>query len=192
MPATLPRFISGDIKVNVMKNEESRFWEKVAIRGPEHCWNWTRSAYPYGYGAAWFGGKQRRAHRVAYRLQNGEIHKGAVIRHTCDNPSCCNPAHLLLGTHKDNTQDAVKRGRMASGSRHGRSKLTEEQIAEIRRRYTAYCPVNGRNALAIEFRVHRQHIMKIVMGTRWSSTTLCPNPKHHHPLPRTASWPSMN
>jgi len=56
-----------------------------------------------------------------------------MVRHTCDNPPCCNPAHLLTGTAKDNARDAVERGRYATGLRHPRGKLSDDDVHEIRR-----------------------------------------------------------
>jgi hypothetical protein len=71
------------------------------------------------------------AHRLSYILCNGEIKDNKIIRHTCDNPSCVNPEHLLSGTHKDNVMDRVERGRSAIGERHGRSKLKRTEVRDI-------------------------------------------------------------
>ena len=79
-----------------------------------------------------------RHHRVAYAIANGlsmEDIEGVVIRHTCDNPPCINPEHLLAGTHADNTDDMMQRGRQkpARGEGNGMHKLTDEQVLEIHR-----------------------------------------------------------
>ncbi len=76
----------------------------------------------------------RGLHRVIWMLHNGSIPKGMEIRHTCDNPPCVNPNHLLIGTPKDNTQDSINKNRRAiqKGESHGRSKLTDNQIIQIR------------------------------------------------------------
>ena len=73
-----------------------------------------------------------RLHRHIYRMCHGPIEKDAVVRHTCDNPLCINPAHLKEGTHQDNVQDRVDRDRSARGERNGRAKLTEANVRDIR------------------------------------------------------------
>ncbi|MDE2105826.1 MAG: HNH endonuclease [Patescibacteria group bacterium] len=78
------------------------------------------------------GGKSMLAPRVAYAIFYGEIGDGLVVRHTCDNPACCNPLHLMTGTHADNVRDRVTRDRSAKGVKNGRAKLTENQVREIR------------------------------------------------------------
>lgn len=93
-------------------------------------------------------------HRLAYCTANQctlESIKGLLVRHTCDTPSCINPQHLLLGSHKDNTADMLARGRGPSGEKGGLAKLTWEQAATIRARYVPRHPLNGCRALAKEF-----------------------------------------
>lgn len=83
------------------------------------------------------------AHRLSYELHKGPIPAGLIIRHTCDNPSCVNPDHLLAGTHKDNAQDCMARGRRALvHAPHTRlRKVTDDQVREIRQ--------DTRNALVV-------------------------------------------
>lgn len=112
-----------------------RFWAKVDTSGD--CWIWKAGVSKYGYGAV---GKRRwssTAHRVAYEIANGEIPKGMLVRHKCDNPPCVNPAHLELGTHADNTHDMVVRGRTNNqrGEKAHGAKLTNAQAQEMRARY---------------------------------------------------------
>lgn len=93
-----------------------RFWRKVAIGEPDECWLWTAGTDGDGYGKIWVQALNRStgAHRVSWFLSRREWPApGEVIRHTCDNPPCVNPAHLLTGTHKDNYNDCVDRGRIA-------------------------------------------------------------------------------
>lgn len=71
-------------------------------------------------------------HRAVYEDNFGPIPEGMVIRHSCDNTSCINPEHLILGTHQDNVNDRVQRNRSALGSNNGRSVLTEEDVISIR------------------------------------------------------------
>jgi hypothetical protein len=102
-----------------------RFWSKVATAGPDDCWPWTAATTPKGYGRWTYreGGKNchTTAHRKAWELANGPIPAGFQVLHRCDNPPCCNPAHLWLGTHRDNMADKVAKGRQ---SRLGRPMLT--------------------------------------------------------------------
>lgn len=96
-----------------------RFWKKVRRAGPDECWPWTAATSGYGHGRFKIGGKLYSAHRVAYVLAGGEIpesrmhrsYHGAVVRHTCDNPACCNPSHLETGEQIDNVRDMMERGR---------------------------------------------------------------------------------
>lgn len=72
-------------------------------------------------------------HRYVYETYNGKIDEGLVVRHKCDNPSCINPDHLELGTHQDNMDDMVKRGRSTKGEKSASCKLSDEQVEEIKR-----------------------------------------------------------
>jgi hypothetical protein len=87
---------------------------------------------------------------------------GLIVRHICDDPLCCEPNHLELGTHADNVQDRVQRNRSASGTRNGRSKLTIEGVQVIRRR--SHEPVG---VLAREFGVDPRTIRAILAGETW-------------------------
>ncbi len=77
----------------------------------DDCMEWTGALYKSGYAQFWHEGKKQRGHRVVYRLKNGPIAEGLVIRHSCDNRKCINPKHLLIGTQKENMQDAKERRR---------------------------------------------------------------------------------
>lgn len=92
---------------------ERRFWAKVDRRGPDECWPWIAKAVisDLKYGAINVSGIVTGSHRVAYALANGSITDGLHVRHSCDNPPCCNPAHLIEGTPADNVKDMMDRGR---------------------------------------------------------------------------------
>ena len=100
-------------------NTTEVLWSKVDRRGPDECWPWLAFRNGQGYGRTWINGKGYFAHRVIFELANpGQIDRSAPNRdgntfvlHTCDNSSCCNPAHLYLGSHADNMRDKVMRGR---------------------------------------------------------------------------------
>jgi hypothetical protein len=85
----------------------------VAIGAPDECWNWTGAKLKSGgYGAFRLDGLTLRAPRVAWALTHGGESPGQLfVCHRCDNPPCCNPRHLFLGTAKDNTDDKDRKGR---------------------------------------------------------------------------------
>lgn len=89
----------------------ARFWEKVAIRGADDCWEWEASRNPWGYGQFRIGSKIFTTSRVAFALVKQREPGDLLVCHSCDNPSCCNPAHLWLGTDADNNRDRSEKGR---------------------------------------------------------------------------------
>ena len=96
----------------------SRFWSKVnRTDNPNDCWEWNASRVSGGYGQAIRFGKSSVAHRVAWELTQGPIPEGIFVCHRCDNRLCCNPAHLFLGTARDNNRDKMDKGRARGGSR---------------------------------------------------------------------------
>jgi hypothetical protein len=116
---------------------EDRFWRQV--RKTNNCWFWTGSPNGKGYGSINLGGRNKNtvfAHRFSYEIHKGPIPEGLVVMHSCDNPACVNPDHLSVGTHKDNTQDMVRKGRARGGSLKGEANckalLTEEKVRYIR------------------------------------------------------------
>lgn len=81
-----------------------------------------------------------------------------VVRHACDNPPCCNPLHLLGGTHADNVADKIRRGRGADGSRNGQAKLTEDEVIAIREsRASGESPTD----IAVRFGISRKYVWEI-------------------------------
>lgn len=130
------------------------------------CWPWTGTTRK-GYGVVSIqNSKNRDAHIVAWELHHGvPVPAGMVVRHSCDNPPCVNPAHLLLGTHADNSNDKVERGRQAKGSRHGIAKLAEVDIPIIRQMY--HDGVYQR-VIAERFGVTQGAIHQVLAGKTWS------------------------
>lgn len=103
-----------DITLDEVFPYELRFWSRVRIGGPDECWPYgyvDSDAVRTGYGQFSICGCDRPAHCVAYVLCKGDVLCNHIVRHTCDNPPCCNPSHLILGSQHDNMQDMVARGR---------------------------------------------------------------------------------
>ena len=88
-----------------------RFHEKYVPVTETGCWIWTRSKCR-GYGRISYNGTGKMAHRISWEIHCGPIPEGMLVLHKCDVPACVNPEHLFLGTYKDNTQDAIKKGRL--------------------------------------------------------------------------------
>ena len=98
---------------------ENRLTEKIDRRGPDDCWPWrAAAANDMGHGQIKYQGRPAAAHRIVFLLAYG--HLPPVVRHKCDNPPCCNPAHLEGGTASDNHRDMVERGRIPRGDQHWR------------------------------------------------------------------------
>lgn len=132
----------------------------------DECWPWTGSLNK-GYGViAVAGSKVRIAHDVAWESHHGRaLPKGMVVRHSCDNPPCVNPAHLLLGTHGDNSQDKVDRNRQAKGSGHGIAKLTEVDIPVIRALHNSGA---SQKFIAAQFGVTQGTVSHVIRGATWA------------------------
>lgn len=119
-------------------NTTADFWDRVDCSGGDDaCWPWLGTRRN-GYGRVRRAGRVCAAHRVAWALTNGPIPEGRDICHTCDNPPCCNPAHLRAWETRDNIRDCIKKGRHVApaGEAAGGARLTAEQVRLIRLRYT--------------------------------------------------------
>ena len=111
-----------------------RFWAKVDRGNPDDCWEWNAHRVRGGYGRIWAAGRHWMAHRLSWSIHNGPIPDGLMIRHTCDNPPCVNPGHLLVGTRADNGRDVRLRGRKR-GMAHNLAILTDKDVLFIRRAF---------------------------------------------------------
>lgn len=168
------------------------FWSKVATSADDNaCWEWQHTRAKGGYGVFVFRGRQYRAHRIALMLTRGSIADGLWALHGCDNPPCCNPAHLYPGDNLANVADRVQRGRGACGtkvyprrrlrgaehpmyqhpelavrgSQHPNAKLSESGVAELRALYHAGERTLGE--IAAQFSISPKSIRAIVRGRTW-------------------------
>lgn len=136
-------FIRGHAPKHLPCNLESRFFPFIVKHsGHNGCWVWTGEKTAHGYGSLRLGGSKRvSAHRTSYKYFYGEIPTGLYVCHSCDNPACVNPAHLWLGTPKENAMDMSRKGRQAfqinpkraaRGERASKAKLTEPDVIAIK------------------------------------------------------------
>lgn len=144
----LPRFqanaahAGGDISKGAAMNQlefyrlKRLFW-KSAVK-QDGCWSWIGAANKAGYGfiCTSFDGKASKrilAHRLSWRIHKGIFDESLRVLHRCDNPQCCNPDHLFLGTQADNVADMDSKGRRGdvSGENHPKAIITEQQAMEI-------------------------------------------------------------
>jgi len=142
-----------------------RLWAKVdRSGGPEACWPWTGATTHFGHGNIRHGSATLITSRVVWELTHGPIPEDQYVLHSCDNPPCCNPAHLFLGTKKDNSEDMVQKDRSMAGEAHPQVKLTDADVAFIREAYRARS-MSGRE-MARRFGVTEGTISLIARGKR--------------------------
>jgi hypothetical protein len=168
-----PKSMTSDERINTMK-QINRYLDTSQFP-TDKCVEWqgalsSKNRPSGGYGSLKIGKKKVRASRIIHAFFISPIPEGMHVLHSCDNPRCCNPAHLHLGTPQDNTQEAVKRGRMAKGQYNGRSKLTNENAVYIREVITDIEKGKaGRiaNALAILYDVSLRTIYNVASRTTY-------------------------
>lgn len=147
--------------------KESKIWALVEVGLPDSCWRWLGRLKREGNSLRSYYCKTAAARiifEISYKKIPGKMH----VCHRCDNPSCVNPTHLFLGTHRDNMEDMKKKGRTRlisqSGTSNPRSKLTESQVIEIRNRWR-----NGETLilLAKEFGISKSNAFYVANRIYW-------------------------
>ena len=131
-----------------------RFWSKVNKNGMKvldtPCWEYTGYRSTQGYGRIRIDKQEKLTHRLSWEIHNSLIPEGQQVLHKCDNPPCCNPEHLFLGTQIDNLRDAREKGRMNTNT-----KVRKEVVIELFKRYSSYSRV------AKELGISRQRVYQI-------------------------------
>ena len=160
---TLTRDEKGRFAPRIRAAEE--FWSRV--HETDGCWPWTGATdKTTGYGRLSWEGRYWSAHRLAVTLSQGPIPPGRFVLHACDNPVCCNPVHLSVGTNADNVRDAARKNRMHPGEHHGRARLSDAEVVSIRARLQA-----GESGVSIAtvYGVHPNTIYSIKSGQNWTT-----------------------
>lgn len=152
----------------IVQDPKDRF-EKFIDKTEERCWNWKGGIDHDGYGVFWVKGKSLHASKWAWIFEKGNVPKGMYVLHNCDNPSCVRTSHLRLGTAKENSAERDRKGRQCVGTKHPGSKLTEEQVRQIRKQYLP--KQITAQSLADEFHVSKKLILNIVRGLTWKHVT---------------------
>lgn len=157
-------------KQGVQKSLPEHFWKRVDRKAPDECWEWLRYKDQNGRGVTVWNGRTQGVCRIAWQITYGAIPEGLWVCHKCDNRSCVNPAHLYLGTPRQNNKDTYARGRKQAarcfGEHNGQSKLTAPQVREIRKRYN----LGGvtYKDLAREFGVHHTTLGLLIKRKTWA------------------------
>lgn len=172
-----------------------KFTSKLSKDGPLHpthpelgnCWQWTAAKDINGYGRIKIGGRTcpcLLTHRLSWIIHTGTISKDDCVLHSCDNPPCCNPSHLFLGTRDDNNQDKIKKGRARHGHLYGEgnpnSKLTWDMVNSIREHYR-----KGESQTSIQkmFGLPQWKVSRIVLEKIWKTPASRQYQDLFHPLP---------
>ncbi len=152
-------------------SDNKRFWDSVEIN-LGGCWLWKGSKDDKGYGLFWSFDHERsyRAHRLSFQLVHGFIPEELLLMHDpCHTPSCCNPAHLIPGSHQANMAERNALGRQARGEKHGQAKLTVVQVLDIRTRLAGKEPAKR---IARHFGISSTAVRFIRDGKTWAHVQL--------------------
>ncbi len=159
-------------------NEEqaARFWSRVEKRGEDECWEWKAGRIPQGYGMFHPYVNPLRSHRVSYYLSTGVDPKENLVLHSCDNPPCCNPKHLSIGSNMENSMDMMKKRRglkgvpkknyvFPSNQKPKTRKFDVLKVIEVRRLRSQGVQLS---VIAKMFNASRAQVGRIVYGYSWA------------------------
>lgn len=135
--------------------------ERTAPDAKTGCVNWTAGVQSMGYGTFTFRRRRHLAHRAAFELAKGPIPNGLVVMHACDNPRCCNPDHLSVGTDQDNRDDCVAKDRHVHGETHPTAKLKASEVLEIR------ADARAQRAIAKDYGISQTQVSTIKRHSQW-------------------------
>ena len=159
----------------------AEIFERNCIKGAvDDCWLWSAYITPHGYGQTRIGGRGLNeamlAHRLSWLVNVGEIPEGMHVLHKCDNPPCCNPNHLFLGTNLDNIKDRVSKNRSnrwikdAPREKHPRTKIMGEQIKEMLKLREEKTKVVD---IAKQFNINKHHCSRLLTSAKKGELSWC-------------------
>lgn len=164
--------LDGQRESAISALQERAFWSKINVtENIKECWLWSGAKNTKGYGNLRINKRYYHAHRIAFWLINGKIPCGYIVCHICDNPSCCNPHHLMLGTIKSNSADMLIKNRQkkpesaARGINNAKAKLSDAIVIEIRNKYKKESANQYR--LAELYGVSQSTISALVRNKTW-------------------------
>lgn len=157
-----------------------RFWRKIDKREEDDCWIWKGAISNNRYGHMNYDGKDEYSHRLCYMISYGEIPENMEVCHNCNNPLCCNPRHLCIGTHQDNMRYMVDTGRSTKGEKHPNHLLTEEEIDQIRDKYSKSKDKIKQSDLAMMYEVSTHAISDVICNKTWKDDNYVRTVSYEH------------
>ena len=153
------------------RSPHERFWDHVTPGFPDECWVWPGAVNGSGYGFL-HGDREHRwvlAHRISWEIHNGPIPVGKNVLHTCDNPPCVNPAHLYVGTKKDNALDRSSRGRGRENRQQGEAN-TNAKLTEAEAKAVIALLATGRSQMEVGrmLGISQQQVSRIANRRSWA------------------------
>lgn len=155
------------------KKHIDNLWSKIEVRDSNVCWEWRGARNKHGYGITTIRNKQHLSHRIVWLHQHGVMNLSMKVLHRCDNPPCCNPSHLFLGTQSDNVYDMIAKGRRRNGisrtsakkgEENYRAKVKNSDVEKIRELRKMETPLKE---IARQFGIHVATVSDIVSRRTW-------------------------